>query len=322
MIALKSSMSLFAQHLNKLFALFVLFLSVSCTWEYLDKRSDTRDSDRRRIVVTTGMIADMVRTIVQDEMEVLQLISHGVDPHMYRAGRDDIIKLISADLVFYNGLYLEGKMQEVLNSGKISPKAIAISSLLEENLFMHEENREFDPHIWMDVSLWLKAVPLVADSLVSLDPSKKEVFHGNARKLLEELHELHAYGKEQTGRLHPERRYLITSHDAFQYFGSAYGLQVYGIQGLSTDSEAGVRRIDEIITIIIEKQIPVVFLESGISAKLIESIIEGVQARGKTLHKGGILYTDSFGPPGSNKETYIDIMKHNFETIYSALKDE
>jgi manganese/zinc/iron transport system substrate-binding protein len=322
LIVLKNSMNLFALPLSKVVSVAFLLFFVSCTWESLDSTEDSSGSSGRLLIVaTSAMIADTVRSIVGDEADVVQLISHGVDPHLYRPGRDDIVKMLEADLVIYNGLHLEGKMQEAFAGGKVSRKAAAMSSFIPEGAVLKDETSGFDPHIWMDVHLWKKMVMPLAKHISTLDPSRKDTFYHNARVLEKELLDLHQYGTELITSIPEEKRALVTSHDAFQYFGKAYGMKVYGVQGLSTDSEAGVKRIDEIVSVIIDKNIPVVFFESGVSPRVLQSIMEAVIFRGGTIRNGGVLYTDSPGPKGTSAGTYTGMMKHNFETIQVALRD-
>lgn len=336
-------MKQFAQQKSKSFSYFRLLVlvvfsigCVSCEWfsanQELEKKVVSIENQKPLVVATSGMIADIVRAVAgvtledspENKLQVVQLIAHGVDPHLYRPGRDDIIKLLGADVVFYNGLKLEGRMAEVLESGKIKKKSYAIASLLELDLLDDEEEGKghYDPHIWMDVSVWKRAVRPVSDILSRKFPEYADVFSLQAEHYEQELQRIHEAGKALLQQLPEERRNLVTSHDAFRYFGRTYGLEVYGVQGFSTDSEAGVRRLNEIVSLVIEKNIPAVFFEAGVSPRLLGSIIEGVAAQGKKLEKGGVLYTDSMGARGTEQGTYAGMMKHNFTTIHRALSHE
>jgi manganese/zinc/iron transport system substrate-binding protein len=274
-----------------------------------------------QIVATTGMIADMVKLMGGSHVKVEQLISHGVDPHLYRPTRDDVLKISRADLVFYNGLLLEGRMSEVLGAKKFEEKAYPVTSFISQTRYVSDPASEdtFDPHLWMDVSLWREIIFPVAELLSSKIPEAKEDIAEHAKSLDLELNKLHEYGVQTINKIPEDKRVLITSHDAFQYFGKAYGMTVHGVQGVSTESEAGIKRINSLSNLIVEKQISAVFVESSVSPKTIEALIEGVQSQGYPVRKGGILYTDAMGAEGTVEGTYKGMMEHNFNTIFESL---
>lgn len=274
-----------------------------------------------QIVATTGMIADMVKLTGGSHVQVEQLISHGVDPHLYRPTRDDVLKITRADIVFYNGLFLEGRMSEVLGAKKFEKKAFPFTSFVSHTKYVSDLASEgtFDPHLWMDVSLWREIIFPLAELLSNRIPQAKAEITENAKNLDSELEKLHEYGVHTIQNIPVNKRVLITSHDAFQYFGKAYGMTVHGVQGVSTESEAGIKRINFLSDLIVEKQIPAVFIESSVSPKTIEALIEGVRSQGYPVHKGGILYTDAMGAEGTPEGTYKGMMEHNFNTIFKSL---
>lgn len=284
-----------------------------------DQRSDTDAA--MPVVATTGMIADMVRRIAGEAVRTTQLIPAGVDPHLYKPIRDDVVAIVHAKLVFYNGLKLEGRMADVLRNPSQSDRLnIAMSDALDSADWIGESDSDaIDPHIWMDVSLWSKTVPWILKALAERLPEFKQRFAESAQALLDELRELDAYGMAAMQKIPPRKRVLISSHDAFQYFGRRYGLRVEGVQGISTASEAGLRRIPELIELISENGIPAVFKESSVAGKMIDAVIEGAASRGLKLIVGDELYSDALGPAGSQADNYLGMMKHNFDAVASAL---
>lgn len=267
------------------------------------------------------MIADTVRSIAGEQVRVLQLIGAGVDPHLYKPIRDDVVGILNAELVFYNGLHLEGRMSELLAQAASSTRAvIAMSDAIPEDQLLGEPGTDaIDPHIWMDVSMWSKASEIVEDALVQKLPDQEPLLRQRGSELRAQLDQLDQRGLKAIRSIPESQRVLITSHDAFQYFGRRYGLEVQGIQGMSTASEAGLDRIPELISHIQSRSIPAVFHESSVAGKLIDALVEGARARGHTLHVGDELYSDALGPNGSGAETYLGMMEHNFRTISQAL---
>ncbi|HMO19168.1 MAG TPA: zinc ABC transporter substrate-binding protein [Oligoflexia bacterium] len=275
-----------------------------------------------RIVATVGMVSDIIRQVGREKADVDQLIRHGVDPHLYRPTRDDIAKIMKADLVFCNGLLLEGKMNEILTSSSIGHKTYSFSDFYEkDNLLGSEEygSSHFDPHLWMDVSIWAEMPEKVAEVLSLYLPEESDYFKSNALILRDKLEDLHNFGLSRLNQIPKSKRVLISSHDAFQYFGKAYNIEVHGVQGLSTESEAGLVRVNELVSLIVSRGIPSVFVETSVSPKTIKALVEGARARGHTISIGGSLYTDAMGAEGSPQGTYEGMMRHNFEIIYDSL---
>ncbi len=275
------------------------------------------------VLATVGMISDIVQRVAGDHAAVQTLISHGVDPHLYKPTRNDALLLQSADVVFYNGLNLEGKMMEILQKFRSSGKTvIAVAEpIVSKNVPMLREDssQEPDPHVWMDVAAWKVAVEVVRDALVAFDPQHSEDYRKNCTTYLAELDELDAYARTVISSIPESKRVLITAHDAFQYFGRAYAIQVRGIQGVSTDSEAGLKDVEELVDFIVERQVPAIFVESSVAEKNVLALIEGAKARGFSVSLGGELFSDAMGMPGTYEGTYIGMIDHNVTTIARAL---
>lgn len=278
-----------------------------------------------RAVTTVGMITDIVREVAGDRAVVEGIIGEGVDPHLYKPTRSALVALTRADVVFYNGLMLEGNLSEVLEKMAKRGKpvfAVTESILGNEEYLLKENANKLDPHIWMDVSGWMEAVREVSKALQDFDPAHADGYEARAAEYLAELEELDDYAREAIQSIPEDQRILVTAHDAFGYMGQAYGLEVRGIQGLSTESEAGVRDIENLITFLIQNQIPAVFVETSVSDKNVRALIEGARAQGHDLVVGGLLFSDAMGPAGTYEGTYIGMIDHNVTTIASALGGE
>ena len=275
-----------------------------------------------RIVATTAMVADIVRAVAGERASLTVLMGEGVDPHLYRATRSDVARMLEADLIFYNGLLLEGKMTDALvrvaNSGK---PVFAVTELIDESYLMAPPAFEgaFDPHVWMDPSAWTKAVEVVRDSLAKVDPANAAAYGARAAAYLQQIEALDAYAKDVLATVPTDRRVLVTAHDAFGYFGRRYGFEVMGIQGLSTESEAGLKRIEELVDRLVDQRIPAVFVETTIPEQSVRALIAGAAARGQTVVIGGSLYSDAMGPPGTYEGTYVGMIDHNVTVIARAL---
>lgn len=305
----------------------ILILPSACAPDRAAEPIDPEAEERYRVVGTVGMITDVVRNVVGEEAEVIGLIGEGVDPHLYKPTRQDVVTLSEADVVFYNGLLLEGAMTDVLNrladAGR--PVRAVTEAILDESDYLlaeADDSAQTDPHVWMDVSGWMRALPVIVDTLSAYDPESAAVYQANADVYLAKLQALDVYAKAAMATIPPEQRILVTAHDAFQYFGRAYGLEVRGIQGISTESEAGVRDLEELIDFIVERQLPAVFIESSVGDKNVRALVEGARARGHTVEIGGTLYSDAMGPGGSYTGTYIGMIDHNVTTITNALGGE
>ncbi|HZG14194.1 MAG TPA: zinc ABC transporter substrate-binding protein [Candidatus Bathyarchaeia archaeon] len=275
-----------------------------------------------RITTTTGMVADIVANVGGDKVSVTHLMGPGVDPHLYKASQGDIKRIEEADLIFYSGLHLEGKMGEILEKiGKKKPVK-AVTAGIPENLLLADPAapQAFDPHVWFDVSLWMKAVEQVRADLIAFDPANQAVYEANASKYLAELEELHQYATTQLASIPQEQRVLVTAHDAFGYFGRAYGVEVMGLQGISTASEYGLKDVQTLVDSLVSRKIKAVFIESSVPKQSIEAVVQGSAAKNHTVVIGGELFSDAMGTPGTPEGTYIRMVKHNVDTIVKALK--
>ncbi|MEO9576664.1 MAG: zinc ABC transporter substrate-binding protein [Tateyamaria sp.] len=273
------------------------------------------------VVASTGMIADLVRTIGGAGVEVQALMGPGVDPHAYRQTRSDIVDMTRADATFWHGLYLEAQMEEfLLDLGRKRP-VHAVAETVDTDLLIGSEDYEgrFDPHIWMDPYLWVKCVPAVVQALTALRPKGKEMFEVNASAFISEAEALSNYSRAALEAVPQPARVLLTAHDAFGYFGGAYDFEVLGIQGISTESEAGLNRISTLVDMLVERKLPAVFVETSVSDRNIRALIEGSAAQGHTVIIGGALFSDAMGPEGTYEGTWLGMIDHNVTTIARAL---
>jgi manganese/zinc/iron transport system substrate-binding protein len=274
------------------------------------------------IVTTCGMVTDIVREVAGAKAKVVGLMGEGVDPHLYKPTRDDVAKLLQADVVFYSGLMLEGRMTDTfLKVARKGTPVFAVTELLDEKFLL--EPAEFaghtDPHVWMDVRGWMDAVKVVARSLGEVDTANAAYFQQNAEHYNAELAKLDDYAKKSLGSIPKEKQALITAHDAFNYFGRAYDIEVLGIQGISTESEAGVADINKLVDFLVARKIPAIFVESSVSDRNIKALVEGSKSRGHAVRIGGQLFSDAMGKPGTYEGTYIGMIDHNVTTITRAL---
>ncbi|MCK6476652.1 MAG: zinc ABC transporter substrate-binding protein [Phycisphaerales bacterium] len=276
---------------------------------------------RLLVVSTTGMINDVVRSIGGERVDARALMGEGVDPHLYKATPGDVRLLSGAAVVFYNGLHLEGRMGDVLENLASRRPVVAVAEAIDPARLRSPPEFEGhpDPHVWFDVELWSDVARTVRDALVKIDPAGKDAYAAAAEQYLARLDELHTWCREQIQRIPEPSRLLITAHDAFGYFGRAYGLEVMGIQGISTDSEASLRDIAHLVDILVERKVPAVFVESSVPRKTIDALVEGCKARGHAVAIGGELFSDAMGPDGGETGTYIGMVRHNVNTIVHAL---
>ena len=283
---------------------------------------DEPSSASYKVAATVGMIADIVREVAGDRAEVTGIIGEGVDPHLYKPTSSDVKELQAADVIFYNGLKLEGKMGDVLE--RIAQSGKPVSAVTEEILsdpgfLIEEDSDHHDPHVWMDVKGWIRAVNVVEKTLSEFDADNAPAYAENAAALRETLESLDEYAATTIATIPENQRVLVTAHDAFNYMARAYGLEVRGIQGLSTESEAGVRDIENLVNYLVEKKIPAVFVETSVSDKNVRALVEGTNARGHTVVIGGELFSDAMGPAGTYEGTYVGMIDHNVTTIAKAL---
>jgi manganese/zinc/iron transport system substrate-binding protein len=271
-------------------------------------------------VCTTGMVADLVRNVGGERVKVTQLMRSGVDPHLYKASPGDINQLNRADVIFYSGLHLEGKMADLFVGMARRKPTFAVTEYIPPERILEDREGAHDPHLWFDVSLWREAAGVVRDVLKAFDPQHADEYQTRADAYQAELANLHEYAKTQLATIPKERRALVTAHDAFRYFGRAYDLEVKGIQGISTESEAGVREINALVDFLVKRKIKAVFVESSVSDRNVKALLEGCAARGHTVTVGGELFSDAMGQEGTPEGTYVGMVRHNVDTIVKALK--
>jgi manganese/zinc/iron transport system substrate-binding protein len=273
-----------------------------------------------KIVCTTGMVADIASNIGRKHVKVTSLMGEGVDPHLYKASPADVSQLSRADIILYSGLHLEGKLAELLERMAARKPTVGVAERIASEKVLHDEHGAKDPHVWFDVSLWSEAAQAAADALAQFDPTHASDYQANAAAYRARLAELHVYAQKHLAKVEKDRRVLVTAHDAFRYFGRAYGVDVRGIQGISTDSEAGVRQVRELVDFLVERKIKAVFVETSVSDQNIRSLLEGCQARGHNVVIGGSLFSDAMGQSGTPEGTYEGMVRHNVDTIVNALK--
>nr|WP_231575905.1 zinc ABC transporter substrate-binding protein [Pseudorhodobacter ferrugineus] len=271
------------------------------------------------IVATTGMIADAARRISGGE--VAALMGPGVDPHSYRQTRSDIASLVRADLVLWHGLRLEAQlvefMADIARRVTVVPVAEAIAK--DKLLAWAGYADHHDPHVWMDPILWLDAVTAVEAALIALEPGRADELGTNAAVYRDEITALDTYARDVLAAVAPEARVLVTAHDAFSYFGRAYGFEVQGIQGISTESEAGLARIGELVDLLVAREVRAVFVESSVPDRAMRALVEGAAAQGHEVIIGGELFSDAMGVDGSYEGTYPGMIDHNVTVIARAL---
>lgn len=277
-----------------------------------------------QIVTTTGQIADAARHVGGDLVEVTALMGPGIDPHLYVASEGDVDRLVQADVILYNGLFLEAQMADVLRQIGERKPAIPVAERIPPEQLLPWANYadEYDPHVWFDVSLWMQTVAAVRDALAEADPEHASVYAANAEAYLAELAALDAYVKEQAATVPAEQRVLVTAHDAFHYFGRAYGFEVRGLQGISTASEASTADVRGLADFIAERKIPAIFVETSVPVRNVEALQAAVRDRGGDVRIGGQLYSDALGSPDSGAGTYVGMVRHNIDTIVAALQGE
>jgi manganese/zinc/iron transport system substrate-binding protein len=277
---------------------------------------------RLRIVTTTGMIADIVKNVGGQYVDVAALMGPGVDPHLYKASEGDVASLQKTDVVFYNGLHLEAQMGGVLERmNDLGIRTVAVTDKIDRAMLNAppEFQGNYDPHVWFDVTLWMRAVEQVQETLIEVDAAHRSEYEANAQAYLAELEDLHQYVLDQANTIPAGQRILITAHDAFNYFGRAYGFEVRGLQGISTEAQAGTADVQALADFIVEKQIPAIFVESSVPQRNVEAVQAAVQAQGLDVVIGGQLFSDAMGSEGTPAGTYIGMVKHNIDTIVAAL---
>ena len=279
---------------------------------------------RLNVVATTGMIADAARQIGGADVEVTALMGAGVDPHAYRQTRSDIAAMTRADLVLWHGLYLEAQMEDFFHGLARKREVVAVAEAMPKDLLRgHDDYADkFDPHVWMSPELWKHVVREVARALTAARPALADRFAASLDRHIGELDRLSDYGRRVVSGVPQENRVLVTAHDAFGYFGRDYGFEVMGLQGISTQSEAGLNRIGALVDTLVERQIKAVFVETSVADRSMRALIEGAAAKGHAVAIGGELFSDAMGADGTYEATYVGMLDHNFTTIAGALGAE
>ena len=317
------------QFIKKSLCLLVLLLMVAsgCQKDNTEDPANANPATEKKlhVVATIGMITDILKNIGRDRINVTGIVGEGVDPHLYKPTAGDVDRLKDADIIFYNGLNLETKIIGVAHDTMADKtKAVAVTAgILRPQLRTSSEFQGgYDPHVWHDVSLWMKAVERIRDTLAQADPNNAKYYRSNAKNYLTVLKTLHDDLQNLAAQIPAQRRVLVTTHDAFGYLGRAYGFEVRGLQGLNTETEVGVADVRELAAFIIEHRIPAMFVETSTPSQGIEAVQAAVRAKGFEVEIGGGLFADAMGTPGTPEGTYIGLMRHNIDTIVNALRVE
>lgn len=299
----------------KIVLAFTFITMISC-------QKSIAENERLTVVVTTNIFYDLVRNIGGDSIQLESLMGPGVDPHLYKPTEGDVGKLVNADVIFYGGLHLEGKMVDIFKKMNSYKTTVSLGDVLDKEQLIESKSfgGNYDPHIWFNVGHFKKLVKEVAKVLSKMDRKNTEYYEINAKNYLKELNELDIYIREKIQEIPETQRVLITAHDAFSYLGEEYGIEVMGLQGISTASEAGVRNVQRLTNYIINHRIKAIFVENSVPRRNIEALQEAVQKKGYNVHLGGELYSDSLGSSDTEEGTYIGMYKHNIDTIVNALK--
>lgn len=296
----------------------VLTMLVAC-------KSDKETNGKVKVVTTTTMITDLVNNIGGDLIEVNGLMGAGVDPHLYKASEGDVAKLYNADIIFYNGLHLEGKLVEVFEKMESQGKTqVALAEKLDKSGLIGSDYfaSNYDPHVWFNIGYFKEFAKEVSAVLSEKDPENATAFNNNLTDYLAELNQLEADIQGKIETLPVEKRILVTAHDAFNYFGKTYDFEVVGLQGLSTAAEAGVQDVQRLSEFIIENKVKAIFVESSVPRRTIEALQQAVLSKGHEVGIGGSLYSDALGDKGTVEGTYLGMFRYNVNSIVNALKDE
>lgn len=290
-------------------------------FSFFNCKNEKQTNSKLNVVTTTSMITDLVKNIGGDHINLQGLMGSGVDPHLYKASAGDVSKLSNSDIIFYNGLHLEGKLVEVFEKMK-TIKTIAIGDALDKSTLIGSEYfaSNYDPHIWFNVDYWIQSTQFIVEKLSEAIPEKKEIFIANGAAYTKQLENLKTKLEATIQTLPKEKRILVTAHDAFNYFGKAFNFEVVGLQGLSTATEAGVQDVQKLSAFIIEKNVKAIFIESSVPKRTIEALQAAVNSKGHEVIIGGSLYSDALGNSGTVEGTYIGMFEYNVNTIVNALK--
>ena len=299
----------------------ILILTVLFAWS-CGNQGERTNKHKVNIVATTGMIADIARNIGKDSVMVNALMGPGVDPHLYKATQGDLGRLRRADIIFYNGLHLEGKMGDVFEKLERIKTVVPVARGIETSMLIDNPifQGSHDPHIWFDVSMWSSIISEVTSTLIKTDPESQAYYEKNAQEYREALQELHSWVILEIQKIPKDKRLMVTAHDAFSYFGRAYDIEVRGLQGISTLSEFGLKDRVDLVNFIVERKVKAVFVETSVSKRNINAIVEGCRQKGHNVIIGGNLFSDAMGADGTPAGNYIGMVKANVKTIVEALR--
>ncbi len=277
---------------------------------------------KRYVVCTIGMITDVAGIVGGQRTVVVGLMGSGVDPHSYAPSPGDMRQLSRADLILYNGLHLDGRLAGQLERLAARRPVVAVTDGIDPALLRAppEFAGQYDPHVWFDVSLWARATQRICDALIQVDPAGREEYERNTAAYLQTLSDLHQETLARIAEIPQEARVLVTAHDAFGYFGRAYGIEVRGLQGISTDSEASLHDLNGLVDTLVRRRIKAIFVESSLPRRSMEALTAGCRSHGHEVRIGGELYSDALGPPGTPEGTYVGMIRHNVNTIVDALR--
>ncbi|WP_373604862.1 metal ABC transporter solute-binding protein, Zn/Mn family [Fredinandcohnia onubensis] len=292
---------------------------IGCSKTTSEPHNEDSTKGTIQVVTTIAQIGEPMQIIGGDRVEVISLMGPGVDPHLYQATQGDIATLQNADIIFYNGLHLEGNLGEVFDKLNETKPVFAIGDSIDESRLLKDEEGAIDPHIWFDLDLWKDALDSATENLKKLSPNDASYFEENKKDYFARIDELKAEATEKMSSIPEEQRVLVTAHDAFGYFGRMYDIEVVGLQGLSTEDEVGISDIQSTVDLLIEKKVPSVFVESSINQNSIKAVIEGAAKKGLEVSLGGELFSDAMGQAGTEEGTYLGMYRHNVKTVYDGL---
>lgn len=301
--------------MKKIIFLLIIVVFVGC-------KNSSEENGKIKVVTTTNILADLVSEIGGDQISLQTLMGAGVDPHLYKASEGDVSKLYNADIIFYGGLHLEGKLVDIFEKMQGSKNTVSVGDRLPKDQLISSENfaSNYDPHVWFNIQFFKQFAQIVTDELSKIDTENAEIYSTNNKKYQAKLDDLESEIKATIATLPREKRILVTAHDAFNYFGKAYDFEVVGLQGISTATEAGVRDVQKLSDFIIENDIKAIFVESSVPRRTIEALQAAVLSKKHNVEIGGSLYSDALGNPGTEEGTYIGMFRYNVNTIVNALK--
>ncbi len=292
---------------------------IGCSTTTSEQNNEDSTKETIQVVTTIAQIGEPMQIIGGNRVEVTSLMGPGVDPHLYQATQGDITTLQNADIIFYNGLHLEGNLGEIFDKLNETKPVFAIGDSIDESRLLKDEEGAIDPHIWFDLEIWEDALESATENLKEFSPDDASYFEENKQDYFSKIDELKAEAIEKMASIPVEQRILVTAHDAFGYFGRMYDIEVVGLQGLSTEDEVGISDIQSTVDLLHEKKVPSVFVESSINQNSIKAVIEGAAKKGMDVSLGGELFSDAMGQAGTEEGTYLGMYRHNVKTVYDGL---